>query len=46
MKKYGIYSNAELSTKMIAEFCRLDTKGEELLKSAFKKHILFIMIKK
>ena len=36
-KRYGIHSNAELSTKMIAEFCRLDGKGEELLQSAFKK---------
>jgi len=36
-KNYGIYSNAELSTKMIAEFCRLDDKGEELLQSAFRK---------
>ena len=36
-KKYGIHSNAELSTKMIAEFCRLDNKGEELLQSAFRK---------
>ena len=36
-KELGIYSNAELSTKMIAEFCRLDKKGEELLQSAFRK---------
>ena len=36
-KKYGIYSNAELNTKLIAEFCRLDEKGEELLQSAFRK---------
>lgn len=36
-KKYGIHSNAELSTKMIAEFCRLDKMGEKLLQSAFKK---------
>ena len=36
-EKYGIHSNAELSTKLIAEFCRLDSKGEELLQSAFKK---------
>ena len=36
-KRYGIHSNAELSTKMIAEFCQLDKKGEELLQSAFKK---------
>lgn len=36
-KNIGIYSNAELTTKMIAEFCRLDQKGEELLQSAFRK---------
>lgn len=36
-KKYGIHSNAELNTKLIAEFCQLDLKGEELLESAFKK---------
>lgn len=36
-KKYGIYSNAELNTKMIAQFCELDSKGEALLQNAFKK---------
>ena len=36
-KKYKIHSNAELSTKMIAEFCQLDSKGEELLQCAFRK---------
>lgn len=36
-RKYGIHSNAELSTKMIAKFCGLDNKGEELLQSAFRK---------
>ena len=36
-KKYGIHSNAELSVNMIAEFCQLDKKGEELLQSVFKK---------
>ena len=36
-KNLEIYSNAELSAKMIAEFCRLDEKGEELLQSAFRK---------
>ena len=36
-REYGIHSNTELSTKMIAEFCRLDKKGEELLQSAFRK---------
>ena len=36
-KKYGIYSNAELTTKMVSQFCVLDNKGEELLQNAFKK---------
>lgn len=36
-KNYGIHSNAELTTKMIAEFCGLDNKGEELLQNAFRK---------
>lgn len=36
-KKYGIHSNAELSTKLIAEFCQLDQKSNELLQSAFRK---------
>ena len=36
-KKYKIHSNAELSTKMIAEFCQLDSKGQELLQCAFRK---------
>jgi len=36
-KDYRIYSNAELTTKMISKFCTLDRKGEELLQNAFKK---------
>jgi len=36
-KKYGIVSNAELSTKLLAQFCKLDKKGEELLGNAFRK---------
>ena len=36
-KKYGIYSNAELTTKMVSHFCVLDNKGEELLQNALKK---------
>ena len=36
-KKYGIYSNSELTTKMISEFCNLDVQSEELLQNAFKK---------
>ena len=35
--KYGIHSNAELTTKMVTEFCKLDKKGEDLLQSAFRK---------
>ena len=34
---FDIYSNSELTPKLIAEFCKLDTKGEELLENAFKK---------
>ena len=36
-KKYGIHSNAELTTKMIEQFCSLDIKGEKLLQNAFEK---------
>jgi len=36
-KKYGIHSNAELSTKLIAEFCQLDKNAEILLQNAFQK---------
>lgn len=41
-KNYGIHSNAELNTKMIADFCKLDEKGEELLQNAFKKFKLSV----
>lgn len=36
-RKYNIYSNAELTTRMISEYCKLDKKGEELLHIAFEK---------
>ena len=36
-RKIGIYSNAELTTKMVSVFCKLDYKGEELLQNAFRK---------
>ena len=36
-KKYNILSNAEITTKMIPEFCELDKKGEQLLQNAFRK---------
>ena len=36
-KEKGIYSNSELTSKLIADCCKLDKKSEELLKNAFKK---------
>ena len=41
-KNYEIYSNAELTTKMVAEFCKLDIKSEQLLENAFKKFKLSV----
>ena len=34
-KKWGIYSNAELTPRAITEYCVLDTKAEMILKKAF-----------
>lgn len=39
LKRYkdeGIYSNSELSNNLIEKFCKVDSKGKELLKSAFE----------
>ena len=36
-REFGIYTNAELTPKMIEQFCKLDKKSEELLHNAFKK---------
>ncbi len=36
-KNYNISSNSQLSTKLVKEYCVLDTKGKILLESAFKK---------
>lgn len=36
-KKYKIYSNAQLTSGMLAEFCRLDDAGNNLLKMAFDR---------
>lgn len=36
-KKERYYSNAELDSKMLEKYCKLDTKSEELLRNAFKK---------
>lgn len=34
---YGFYTNSELPTKLIGEFCKLDDKSNELLQDVFKK---------
>ncbi len=36
-KAYGIFSNAELTTHLLEEFCKLDEGGRTLLQKAFDK---------
>jgi len=36
-KNYSIYSNSELTLKLIEKYCRLDIKTKEILNSYFKK---------
>lgn len=36
-KESGIYSNSELTPKLIEEYCQLNRKGKEILKKAFEK---------
>lgn len=36
-KEYGIYSNSELTPKLIEKYCRLGKKEKEILKNAFEK---------
>lgn len=33
----GLFANADMQSKEVREFCRLDTEGEELLKMAITK---------
>lgn len=33
----GIYANSQLSPSMIEKYCRLDSEGKQLIKSAFEK---------
>ncbi len=35
--KYGIYSNAELTPGLMEIYCKLDSKGKEILKNSFEK---------
>ena len=40
LKRYkglGIYSNSELTSKQIQEFCKLDEKGKKILEGAFSR---------
>lgn len=41
-KKYNIYSNSELTPKLLAEFCKLEKREEQLLETAFKKFKLSV----
>lgn len=36
-KEYNIFSNAELSPKLIEKYCRVDEESKQLLERAFKK---------
>ncbi len=36
-KDLNIYSNSELTPKLIEQYCKLDEKGNKLLQNAFKK---------
>ena len=36
-KKYGIFSNAELTPSLIDEFCQLDNEGRKILENAFER---------
>ena len=36
-KESKIFSNSELTTKLMQKYCKLDEKGKEILKNAFNK---------
>lgn len=36
-KKYNLYSNAELTPKLMEQYCKLDDKGQKILQNAFEK---------
>lgn len=36
-KKYNIYSNSELTPKLMKKYCKLDELGNKILKDAFEK---------
>lgn len=36
-KEYNIFSNAELTPKLIEKYCKIDSESKALLETAFKK---------
>ena len=36
-KEYALFSNAELTPKLIEKYCKLDSNGQTILKNAFEK---------
>lgn len=36
-KEYGLFSNAELTPKLMEKYCKLDSNGQAILKNAFEK---------
>ena len=36
-KEYGVYSNSELSPKLIEKYCKLNTQSSKLLENSFEK---------
>lgn len=36
-KEYGIFSNSELTPRLISEFCKLDKEGKNILRNTFDK---------
>jgi magnesium chelatase family protein len=37
LAEYGLFSNAELTPKLIEKFCKLDQNGRKILKNSFEK---------
>ncbi len=44
LKIYGLYTNSQMTHKMIQKFCSLSKSGESLIKTAMEKFILSIRV--
>ncbi len=44
LKKFGLYTNSQMSHKQIEEFCPLTSSGESILKLAMEKFMLSIRV--